>query len=72
MKKGSEWFELLSEKEQQQFKDNYINEENEEDFNLYLKEDTFASFSDFIFGSFHFVNTKQGHKYWFNISKRKL
>jgi hypothetical protein len=65
MKKVSEWFELLSEKEQQQFK------ENCEYFEI-IMSDKYISFELFLMCSFTWSCTNEGYKYWEKISKRKL
>lgn len=64
MKKGSEWFKLLSEKEQQEFKENCI------DFELIMK--TICDFSMFIEMAFAWNTTPQGANYWCEISERQL
>ena len=62
MKKGSEWFKLLSKKEQQEFKENCY--DFEEDMEL------ISSFNFFIKSCFTWIITPQGHHYWQEISKR--
>ena len=64
MKKGSEWFKLLSEKEQEEFK------ENCDDFEYIMEKE--CGFYDFLLSSFIWIETPQGHKYWNEISKREL
>ena len=64
MKKGSEWFKLLSEKEQQEFKDNC------KDFECIM--DLKSSFWRFVSRAFHWRKSPQGHSYWYKISKRQL
>ena len=62
MKKGSEWFKLLSEKEQQEFK------ENCDDFNEAIKNE--CSFLTFIAGYFTWEDSPQGWDYWNKISEK--
>jgi hypothetical protein len=63
MKKGSKWFKLLSEKEQQEFK------ENCGDFEMRIN-DKYISFELFVLCCFPWKKTKQGVKYWNEISER--
>jgi hypothetical protein len=63
MKKGSEWFKLLSEKEQQEFKENCIDFEDTMNY-------PYKSFKWFIMEAFIWSDTPQGLDYWNEISKR--
>ena len=62
MKKGSEWFKLLSEKEQQEFKDNCRNFEK--------SMETESGFENFICLAFEWSKTPQGWDYWNEISNK--
>ena len=64
MKKGSEWFKLLSEKEQQEFKENCSIFE-------YLISNT-STLWDFIESAFIWDETPQGGCYWQEIASRRL
>jgi hypothetical protein len=64
MKKGSEWFKLLSEKEQQEFK------ENCGDFKKAMSYR--SSWFRFIARAFEWMTSPQGHYYWQEISERQL
>jgi hypothetical protein len=65
MKKGSEWLKLLSEKEQQEFKENCINFEDKMNHNT-------KSFEWFLMEAFVWSNTPQGSEYWCEISDREI
>jgi hypothetical protein len=64
MKKGIEWFKLLSEKEQQEFKENCRNLE------WLMSEE--IDFESFITSAFYWNDSPQGWDYWSEISKRQL
>jgi hypothetical protein len=64
MKKGSEWFKLLSEKEQQEFKKNCKRLE----YIMGLE----CSFWRFIARAFDWEESPQGGEYWSDISERQL
>jgi hypothetical protein len=64
MKKGSEWFKLLSEKEQQEFKENCRR------FTFTMNEK--SEFEVFIMSAFVWSNTTQGWDYWNEISERQV
>jgi hypothetical protein len=66
MKTGLEWFNFLSENEQEEFRS------NAKSFNKYLMKREFSSFRNFIRLSFTWKNTPQGHQYWKEISIRKI
>jgi hypothetical protein len=65
MKKGSEWFKLLSEKEQIKYESqcNYFKDVIDSDY---------KTFEDFIDFPLTWECTNEGFKYWEKISKRKL
>ena len=65
MKKGNYWFSFLSEKEQKEFR------ENCKDFHEYIQIEYF-SFDCFISLSFDWIDSPQGHDYWFNIANRNI
>ena len=78
MKKGKEFFDMLSEKEKREFDFNFehnsmvFNKEDSFQVNKYEHLDAnFKSFRDFIYGSFTFLGTKQGMDYWMEIANRK-
>lgn len=66
MKKGIEWYKLLSDKEKMKFKNNCGN-----GFNGVIK-DSFSSFRSFICCAFPWVGTSEGWSYWNDISKRQV
>jgi hypothetical protein len=64
MKKGSEWFKLLSEKEQQEFKENCV------EFDKVMATN-YWGFNMFMwFCGFFWNETPQGLEYWNKIAKR--
>jgi hypothetical protein len=67
MKKGSEWYQYLSDKEKMKFKSNCEDVKFTE-----LIEEKFPSFRNFMATSFSWVNTSQGWSYWDDISHRQL
>ncbi len=69
MKKGSYWFSFLSEKEQKEFRENCIVEEN--NFNKYIDKE-FQSFKEFMLNVFSWYCTPQCHEYWSRISNRNV
>jgi hypothetical protein len=64
MKKGSEWFKLLREKEQQEFKENCRR------FTHTMEKE--SDFTSFICSAFEWLKTPQGWDYWNEISERYL
>ena len=66
MKTGAYWFKFLTDKEQEEFKENLTAKDFEIDMTL-----NFESFEEFISGAFLWKKTNQGDKYWKQISQRK-
>jgi hypothetical protein len=67
MKKGSEWYQYLSDKEKMKFKSNCFDTKFSG-----LMEDKYESFRSFIGSCFGWVTSPEGWEYWDDISKRKL
>jgi hypothetical protein len=79
MKKGSYWFGSLSEKEQAEFKQNFlIRIESrpefqffENPFETFCLDREFSSLRKYILFAFMWATTEQGFQYWCEISYRK-
>jgi purine-cytosine permease-like protein len=72
MKTGKEYFEMLSEVEKEQFKNNL---DTALDFDWYMNrryidKNGIKAFEYFISGAFGWEQTPEGHEYWERISKR--
>lgn len=65
MRKGSEWYKLLGDKEKMKFKHNCGNEFDE----AMSDSNTFISF---IARYFDWTNSREGHLYWREIANRQL
>jgi hypothetical protein len=68
MKKGIYWFAKLSEKEQNEFRENCKNQDDNFHTQMEWECDTFYVF---IAGAFVWGNTIQSSQYWNTIANRK-
>lgn len=64
---GDELYALMNREERSNFHDEF--ESQREDLNTYLSE-SYVSFKQFIGSAFLFRNTKQGVKYWHDLSEK--
>jgi hypothetical protein len=76
MKKGSYWFGFLSEKEQEEFKQNFLIQTKKEayiqsfetPFESYYLELEFEIMWFFVVRAFQWFGTEQGYSYWNEIA----
>lgn len=70
IKKGYEWYRTLTKKQQKQWRKNllkYCKNNLKHFYNILNRSD---SLKDFMYNSFIFRDTPQGHDYWRNIANK--
>jgi hypothetical protein len=80
MKKGSYWFGFLSEKEQAEFKQNFLSRSEsipefqifENPFETFCLDREFSSLREYVLFAFMWATTEQGFQYWCEISYRHV
>jgi hypothetical protein len=68
MKSNREWFNLLTDKEQEQFKRNCVEHSFHLSWKRYKKEFS-EDFYKFVTSAFTWYETDEGHDYWSEIAK---